>query len=117
MRVASAMLALGAGLAVLGGSASAARAGLGRCFLQVGQHIYLDGWCNIDRLGDGSFSIGTGAYRSRYFAYVLVDPATGRASGSWNGPQAASHAHDDLGELTRAGACWVNALARVCARR
>ena len=117
MRVAAAMVVLGSGVAVMAAPITEARAFMGRCLLQVDHRAYLNGPCNIEMLGEGSFSIGTGENRSRYFAYVLVDRATGRASGSWNGPSAASHAHEELGELTRQGACWVNARARVCAVR
>lgn len=95
-----------------------ANAFIGRCVLQVDRHYYLNGPCNIEFLGDGSFSIGAGERsRSKYFAYVNVDKSTGKASGYWNGEYGESHAHEDLGELVREGACWANTRARVCAMR
>ena len=64
--------------------------------------------------GDGSFTIGVGeTSRSDYFAYVLIDPdAPGVASATWNGVEAESHAHEQLGNLHRQGGCWVNERAR-----
>jgi hypothetical protein len=51
-----------------------------------------------------------------YFAYVF--PEGGTATASWNGTiPGATHAHTDLGTLTREGACWVNEQAKVCAWR
>jgi hypothetical protein len=88
----------------------------GQCELAVAERSYLQGPCSIDMDKDGSFSIGTDG-RSKYFAYVTVDTVTGNAKGYWNGYEAASHAHEDLGTLVRKGACWVNGYARVCARR
>ena len=90
----------------------------GRCVLEVDQKSYLDGPCNIEMSRDGSFSIGAGEQsRSEFFAYVHLAPAAVGATGYWNGPEAASHAHDSLGALSRDGACWVNSRARICAWR
>jgi hypothetical protein len=111
------LMALGVGVAVLALASLPARAFPGRCLLQVDRHTYLDGPCNIDLLGEGGFSIGTGEHAARYFAYVLTEPDTGRVTGAWNGVYAGSHAHENLGELIRHGACWVNARARICAWR
>lgn len=95
------------------------RAAEGRCILQVAGHTYLNGSCNVEIDADGSFSIGTGddnTKASKWFAYVNVDSThPGTASGMWNGKLAESHAGDDLGTLTRRGACWVNSGAKVCA--
>ena len=85
----------------------------GKCYLQVDGKVYIDNPCNIELEHGGSFSIGTDDPKSRYFAYVeLYD---GKATGSWNGVDAESHAHDPLGDLTRHGACWTNNRAKVCA--
>lgn len=112
------MALAGFALALLVSPIRSADAFMGRCVLEVDHHSYLHGPCNIELLGDGSFSIGTGERnRSRYFAYVEVDKSSGKASGSWNGANGASHAHDDLGQLSRHGACWTNARAKVCAMR
>lgn len=96
--------------------AGPAFAGQGRCLLEVDGRAYLDSRCRIELFGDGGFSIGRGTTRvgSRYFAVVNVQRA-GLAEGFWNGPEAESHAHEALGALTRDGACWKNAKARVCA--
>jgi hypothetical protein len=97
---------------------SVAAALTGRCVLEVDRKSYLDGPCNIEMGPDGSFSIGAGEQsRSEFFAYVNLAPAAAKATGYWNGPEAASHAHDSLGALSRNGACWVNSRARVCAWR
>jgi hypothetical protein len=88
----------------------------GKCFLSVDGRTYLDSICNIETSADGGFSIGTGERtRSKYFAAVDVEPATGRATGYWNGRAAEGHAHETLGVLTRQGDCWRNERATVCA--
>ena len=84
-----------------------------RCFLEVGGRVYLDGICNYESLGGGSFSIGTGDPPSKYFAYVEIDTSAGVARGYWNGTAGASHAHEDLGSLPY----WVNDRAKVYASR
>jgi hypothetical protein len=112
-RVAAAVVCL-----VALGWASDGFARSGKCLLKVDGRTYLDAICNIERSEDGSFSIGTGERsRSKYFAAVTVEPGAGRATGVWNGVTAESHAHEDLGTLTRRGACWSNARATVCAWR
>lgn len=88
------------------------------CFLEVNNHVYVNGICNFEPGGGGSFSIGTGdKARSRYFAYVNIDANEGVARGYWNGEEGESHAHWELGTLVRQGACWVNDHAKVCAKR
>lgn len=95
---------------------AAAEAAGGSCFLGVNGHAYLDGTCDIDLAKDGSFSIFARApNRSRYFAYVNIDPATRKADASWNGVAGESHAHDPLGTVTHKGGCWINAHTKVCA--
>lgn len=95
-----------------------AQASSGDCYLSVGSRTYLDGPCNIDLSLGGSFSIGFGERsRSRYFAMVNIDEGDGTALAYWNGTEAASHAHDELGRLIRRGGCWVNSRAKVCAWR
>lgn len=103
----------------LGLHPGAASAKTGGCTLQVDGRTYLDGPCNVDLDADGSFSIGTrdARTRSRHFAMVNRDTASGTAEGYWNGTDPRStHAHSPLGALRREGACWVNERARVCAR-
>lgn len=89
----------------------------GKCLLAVDGKTYLNGICSIAMSGDGSFSIADRRIKSGHFAYVSVDRANGRAQGYWNGVEAERHAHDDLGFLTKQGACWTNDRARICAYR
>jgi hypothetical protein len=98
--------------------ASSVNAFLGECVLDVDGRTYLNSVCNIEMIGtDGSFSIGIGEQtRSKYFAVVSVDPDTGVAAGYWNGIEAESHAHTELGNLVKQGDCWVNDRASVCAK-
>lgn len=81
-----------------------------QCTLTVKGKAYLDGPCQFEADPDGSFRM----FGKDYFAYVNV---TGKvAEASWNGEEKASHAHASLGTLSRKGACWENAEARICAR-
>lgn len=92
----------------------------GQCILQVDGTTYINRPCNIKIYNGGSFSIGQsddGRRRDRYFAMVEIDPSAGTAVGYWNGVDGESHAGDNLGNLIRQGACWVNNRARVCAMR
>lgn len=92
-------------------------AAAGKCILRVDGKTYLNGACDISLIGGGSFIVSTMPnINPSYFAYVNLDSTTpGSATGSWNGKEAESHAHDTLGTLTRKGACWSNARATVCA--
>jgi hypothetical protein len=97
-----------------------AHAASGKCFLQVAGTIYLNSRCNVEVGRDGSVSIGVGdAGRSTYFAIVDVDALTGNARGFWNGREASSHAHEELGALIKSKDCWVDRLVapqvRLCA--
>lgn len=86
-----------------------------KCLLKVDGTTYIHGTCNYEPFNDGtgSFSIGTDDANSDYFAYVNI--YDGVANGSWNGVEMASHAHEDLGPLTRSGACFENTRAKICA--
>ena len=105
---------IGAALPALG-AMSSAQAFPGKCRLTVDGKTYLNGICKIDMSSDGSFSIA--GLDRRYFAYVSVNKADGRAIGYWNGVDAESHAHDNLGYLVRKGGCWSNDRAAICAFR
>lgn len=85
-----------------------------KCLLQVEGQTYIDGPCDFAPLdsGDGSFQI-TGE-SGKHFAYVYVEGG-GKASAHWNGILGEIRAHDPLGKLTRDGACWANANAKLCA--
>ncbi len=97
--------------------APVAYAFMGECSLEVYGRTYINGSCNIEMMGGGDFTIGAGEpRRSEYFAYVFLDrDAPGTARGYWNGTRASSHAHDELGRLSRHGGCWINDRAKVCA--
>ena len=86
----------------------------GRCLLEVNGKKYISGACKIEMDKDGSFRIYDLRKRG-YFAYVTMSETV--ALGYWNGIEKGSHAHDDLGELSRDGACWKNGKAKVCAWR
>jgi hypothetical protein len=96
-----------------------AQASTGQCTLKVDGKTYLNGTCNIEVESGGSFTVGVGddaATASKWFAYVELDAEhPGTAVGQWNGKLPESRAHDDLGTLTRRGACWVNSRATECA--
>jgi hypothetical protein len=88
----------------------------GECLLQVDGQTYIDGPCNIELVKGGSFSIAVGETQaSKYSAHVTRDPDTGRATGFWNGADAAPAGHEDLGNLVRDEGCWFNERAKVCA--
>lgn len=82
-----------------------------RCELVVAGKTHGEGDCRFYPDPGGSFQVH---FPSGIFADVRVEGA-GKAIGYWTGPLPASHAHDDLGRLTRDGACWVNDNVRVCA--
>jgi hypothetical protein len=85
----------------------------GRCLLRIKGKDYIDGPCDISLDPDGSFDVIEHYDHPGYFAKVLRDGAG--AHGFWNGARDSTHAHDDLGELKRNGACWENETAKVCA--
>ena len=81
-----------------------------QCKLIVDGKAYINGPCRFDTLdADGSFTI-TG---KTYFAYVTI--ADGEAHATWNKDPKSTHAHADLGDVKREGACWTNARTRICA--
>jgi hypothetical protein len=89
----------------------------GKCVLEVDGYIYLSNNCNVERW-DGGFSIGAGnGTRSRYFAYLTIDPTGATARGFWNGVQAEGHAGEDIGVLVPDRGCWKNSRARICASK
>lgn len=108
-----------------GSAASAASAAIAAqrpalCKLVVKGKTYIDGRCNFEDFGqDGSFAIGVLRDDQRipaggfHFAYVDVHGNTAEAR--WNEDRTDLHADAPLGTLTRKGACWVNAIAQICA--
>lgn len=104
---------MAAGAIVLAGVLSSGASGASRpasCTLIVKGKTYINGPCEFDADKDGSFRISG----KEYFAYVNVTGKTAEAS--WNADPKATHAHAPLGTLTRKGACWENADAKICAR-
>lgn len=102
------------------GSAAIAAQRSVQCKLVVNGKTYINGRCNFEDFGEGSFAIGVlgdnqpvpaGGF---YFVYVNVDGNTAEAK--WNEDPREMHANASLGTLKRHGAWWENAIARVCAR-
>lgn len=87
------------------------RGSKGTCRLNVNGTPYITGACWIRMEGDGSFQIMS--LDEQYFAKLLR--SEGVAMGHWNETPNSSHAHSGLGEMTRAGGCWQNANAEICA--
>lgn len=85
----------------------------GRCLLDVRGATYVDGPCQINLEQGGSFTIYEHFGQPGYFAMVMRDGDS--ASGYWNGSRDSDHADSELGQLTRAGACWQNDAAKICA--
>lgn len=85
----------------------------GRCKLVVKGTTYIDGTCPVELDPDGSFSINRDQGGSGYFAMLQRDGAS--AKGYWNGSPDSTHAQDELGDMTRKGACWQNDTAQLCA--
>ena len=104
----------------LTGSAAIAAQRPALCKLVVKGKTYINGRCNFEDFGDGSFAIGVLRDDRRipvggfYFAYVDVHGNTAEAK--WNEDRRDSHANAPLGTLIRNGACWENAIAQICAR-
>jgi hypothetical protein len=95
------------------------------CLLIVNGRAYINGPCNYDPGTGGSFELGNYVVihqgedmahtRGRgYFAQVDAN-ADGTAEGFWNEDDGAGHAQSRLGTLHRAGACWQNEHAKICA--
>jgi hypothetical protein len=83
----------------------------GKCRLRVSGTSYISGDCWIRMEGEGSFQIMS--LDEQYFAQLLR--SEGEAMGHWNETPGSTHAHSSLGVMTRAGGCWKNADAEICA--
>lgn len=105
------MRALIIGLALM--VSGAAVAAPGRCLLVVDGNTYLNGPCPIEIGRSGSATIGGGG---RFFG-VVIPNGDGSGKGYWNEEPGARHAHTDLGEVRRNGACWTNERAILCGWR
>ncbi|MDB5225020.1 MAG: hypothetical protein JWO43_642, partial [Candidatus Adlerbacteria bacterium] len=84
------------------------------CMLTVDNQNYPISPCNETRnLGGKIQSIDFGATGSKYYVYLSAG-SDGVWGGYWNGPQAASHANDNLGTLTKVGNCYQNDRVKLC---
>ena len=82
----------------------------GRCRLVVDGVRHIEGQCDVALLADGSFKIvATNGYAA------MVDREGSTAQGSWNGDPESMYLGEELGNLTRRGACWVNERTEICA--
>jgi len=88
----------------------------GECLLDVSGVKYIDGKCDIRLYPGGSFQV-SGIGKDLHFAMVNLDDDKRVATANWNGVVPESHAHEQLGQMTRTGACWRNAEAQICAWR
>lgn len=83
------------------------------CLLKVKGVTYIKGSCAGSLGSEGSFQIRNKLYNAD------IDPAAAEqantALGSWDAQVDETNVHDDLGELTREGACWKNTRATICA--
>jgi hypothetical protein len=103
------------------GSAAVAADRWARCTLAVKGKTFINGRCNVEDMGEGSFAVGVLRddqaipRKGFYFAYVDVNGDTAEAK--WNEDRSEMHANAPLGTLTRKGACWVNDIAKICVRQ
>jgi hypothetical protein len=88
------------------------------CRVVVDGLAIADGTCEIFGARDGtSFQIRDIVRRDErnsYFVVVHLDPS-GAARGVWNGLDRTLIAREELGPLTRAGPCYSNEKASICA--
>lgn len=87
-----------------------------RCLIEVDGEPYVIGKCDVDWLNGMVTEIRGGA-STPYFASLSAIPGDPNkpALASWNAIPGTTHAHTDLGELKRQGACWINERAKLCA--
>jgi hypothetical protein len=88
----------------------------GECLLEVSGVKSIDGKCDIRLSPGGSFQVSS-IGKDLHFAIVNLDDDKRVATANWNGVVPESRAHEQLGQMTRTGACWRNAEARICAWR
>ncbi len=89
-----------------------------KCLLEIDGETYLSGPCPVVLDEEGSFTLGADGKTDPegYFATVLVS-GKDVADAYWNEAPASTHAQGSLGEVTRHGACWSSARAKICAWR
>ena len=83
----------------------------GRCSTEVNGKSYADGACYIRLQANGSFQ--TLSVDDNIFAQLEV--IDGEATAYWNETPETTDAPAPLGIMTKAGACWQNADAKICA--
>ena len=88
----------------------------GPCLLQVDGQTYLKGTCKISIEKGGSFSIQASNDRNNKHRAGVKREGPSSAKGVWNGV-GGTNKFEQLGELTRRGACWTNDRATICAWR
>jgi len=81
---------------------SSALAIRGECFLEVDGETHIDGPCDIDLEKGGSFMMSE-LRRRPMFVMVNIQEDEGIVTANWNGPERESHAHGQLGTVTRSG--------------
>lgn len=86
----------------------------GYCVFKLQGRDLINGPCYYLMESDGSFRFANNQNMSDVWGMVNVDGQSGMAH--WNGGDGASHAHNDIGEVTRDGACWQNDVSRICVR-
>lgn len=132
--------------ALIGLSAAPALAApISHCVIEVHGTIYLDGPCDFHGGRNGSFELRSAGYDAYVFVADAIAPkvehregalggdaddAQGAppprfvlgdmdeyASGYWQRDGDATSEDNDLGAMRHDGACWVNAISRICAYR
>jgi len=87
------------------------------CVLEVDNKYYIEGECpysDNNEYSSRTIIVGSNEHKTLpFFAYLLVEDET-TAIGYWNGSPQNSHAHAELGILTKSGKCWIGDRARVC---
>ena len=86
----------------------------GKCLLQVGGEMYINGTCEVEMSTDGGFTISS-LSKKDLFATVFT-PEGDTAEGNWTGTGSGNIA-ERFDTLHRHGACWTNASTKVCAYR
>ena len=86
----------------------------GTCKLQISGKVMFDGECKYILEVGGSFTIYENYGLPGYFAMLQRDGNS--ANGYWNGARDSDHAQDELGLMTRRGACWADEIgsSQIC---
>ena len=86
----------------------------GRCLVVYNDSVYIDGTCTIAMGGHGTFSVGYPNDKEvvKHIAFVILngDKSVALMNAKYFDAKAAW-----IGDVTRDGACWGNAVGKVCA--